>query len=433
MKMGDNIEIKKDALPVSILKKSMLIILFNVLILLLFVFWIPFKNVLEVKSELKGKIGSTTIIAPKSGVVKLDNISNEMAIKKNQIIGYYEQNKDWAPILATNDAIFNLQYDALLNNPQGSFEQLNTLDISIEEVIPELNNLKLALQQYAVLATNDRLLLEKKKKILLEKSNFENQKEKLFVRQDSLNKEDLSTLIASMQKRDSLLYFENILSKENIELKTVETVRKRMEIINKDLEHLTFLKNKSDIFADYLIFENNFYSELKRSQNIVKSTLHNLKNKLKSWNQKNTIIAPESGTLIYDDSQKRQVVQENDTIALISPQNLDTTNFLIYLNIPKKYIHYLQIGQKVRTELQEYPTIEFGVLEGELVEIFRESSQDYYLCKAKLTKGLQTSYGNRIEPKGIGYNCISKISVENESLWSKLKKVILWKYSDFRN
>ncbi|MDF1697339.1 MAG: HlyD family efflux transporter periplasmic adaptor subunit [Saprospiraceae bacterium] len=432
MKLFNNdYEIKKDVLPLSIIKTSLFVILINGIILLSFVFFVRFKNVIKVQSEMKGQESSLAVICTKPGVVVFDKLVNSQSIEKNQVIGHYEQNTDIDPILKTNTYLTDLTFEDLLIDPKKTVEELNALDVHVEEILPYISTLKDEMRRYSALYFGKRILFEEKEKIYQDETGVEVLEMKLYALQDSLNNE-LNTLLLGLNKRDSVLYNENSISKENIERKNIESLREKVMTINNNLAQLAFLHQSSDNKVEFLTARNNYYSELGDIKTRIKNILHDLKSRIQIWENDNTILAPYSGIVIFDDTKLRRAVDMNDTLAIISPKNINQSTYFVSMDIPKKYINYLKEGQKVKTEIDEYPSIENGYLEGVINFIPRETSGDVYKCKVQLTHGLQTNYGKNIEPKGVKYTGISKISVENQSLFEKLKKILIWKYWDFQ-
>ncbi len=119
-----------------------------------------------------------------------------------------------------------------------------------------------------------------------------------------------------------------------------------------------------------------------------------LKEAIASWDEQYLLRAKQAGQVekVLADADTRQAA--NNLLMSISPEQ--PPHYVAQLELPSYNGGKLQAGQKVLVKLDNYPEMEFGILEGVLAEGQQMKSNDAgevtYHLEAELPKRLLTSY-----------------------------------------
>lgn len=110
------------------------------------------------------------------------------------------------------------------------------------------------------------------------------------------------------------------------------------------------------------------------------------------WIQQYVILAPISGTLNYQNYwNKNQNIKQGDCVFTIIPN--DSTRIIARAHIPVQGAGKVKIGQRVNIKLQNYPYLEYGILNAEITSISRVPENNKYSLQLRLKNGLRTNYG----------------------------------------
>ncbi|NAS29373.1 HlyD family efflux transporter periplasmic adaptor subunit [Flavobacteriaceae bacterium R38] len=126
-----------------------------------------------------------------------------------------------------------------------------------------------------------------------------------------------------------------------------------------------------------------------------------LKNSILQWEQTYILKSPINGKVtIFDKWNKNQNVNQNETLYTIVPN--DHEKLIGKLNVPIQNSGKIEIGQRVIIKLANYPSQEWGSLNGKIVNISdvpkRGTEQAQYTIYVDI-KNLMTTYKKEIEFK----------------------------------
>lgn len=128
-------------------------------------------------------------------------------------------------------------------------------------------------------------------------------------------------------------------------------------------------------------------------QNITSKLITNIETlnaNINMWTQQYVLTAPISGTLNYQNYWNRnQNIKQGDCVFTIIPN--DSTRIIARAHIPILGSGKVKIGQRVNIKLQNYPYLEYGILNAEITSISRVPENDKYSLQLRLKNGLRTN------------------------------------------
>lgn len=139
--------------------------------------------------------------------------------------------------------------------------------------------------------------------------------------------------------------------------------------------------------------ENNYKQELEKAT-------QNLNVALSSWEQRFLIKSPIQGKVtVFDKWNQYQEVSLGETLFTVIPENLN--GIIGRVTLPVRNSGKVEKGQKVIIKLENYPSEEWGSLEGEIEsisEVPKQGEENQYTVYIAV-KDLNTSYGKQIQFK----------------------------------
>lgn len=177
------------------------------------------------------------------------------------------------------------------------------------------------------------------------------------------------------------------------------------EVIKVEQSHLTRKSQLNDIKIELHLYQikiNELYQGGEEAQIIQQEELeletesiqeHKLLllSKIREWKQKHMLISQISGTVSFNQAWKlHQFVNLDDTLFTVIPssQQMDA-----WMMVSGNGVGKIKPDQYVQIELENYPSAEFGLLEGKVVSINKVPNKQGYLVKLSLPDQLISNYG----------------------------------------
>ncbi|MGH1339207.1 MAG: HlyD family secretion protein [Aureispira sp.] len=132
----------------------------------------------------------------------------------------------------------------------------------------------------------------------------------------------------------------------------------------------------------------------------INQEIQDLKSKIMVWESKYKIRAPISGQVAFNQSIKSNdfIIASNPIITII-PETKQNQSIIIEGLLPIKSSGTLSIGQQAIIQLENYPSNQYGVIQGIVKDISLLPNKDFYRVKIELPKGLKTSYNKELFPQ----------------------------------
>jgi HlyD family secretion protein len=162
-------------------------------------------------------------------------------------------------------------------------------------------------------------------------------------------------------------------------MKNLETTKLTMNQKNQQIDEQKTLKIETD---------NNKRSELRQNY-------ENLVNQINVWEQDFVLKTPIAGQVTFTNFWSvNQFVTEGNVVFTVVPEN--EQEIIGKATIPVTGAGKVETGQKVNIKLDNYPYMEFGILEGEITNLsmvpVSNEQGSYYTAEISLNNNLTTNY-----------------------------------------
>jgi len=157
----------------------------------------------------------------------------------------------------------------------------------------------------------------------------------------------------------------------------------------------------------------------------INSLVRTIENELKNWESTYEIYAPYGGKLAYlKDLTKDQYLESGQQLFAVVPESKFYSGKLI---VPKQGFGKLKVGQKVRIALDNFPSHEYGYLEGKVTSISLLPNENNYRVDFELNQGMKSTYGKVLNftPKMSGSaDIITEDLRLSERIFNKFKNIL---------
>ena len=362
-------------------------LIFGLILMLVFISWfIKYPDVIQGQAILTTEQPPVKLISKTNGYIEQLYFKDNTSIKKGQTIAEITNptNKE------TIDSLSNLLTNFQIQNAEAIlplFEKIGVLG----EMQTEFNNLYNNLKEYHQITEdnyyrkslqninlqieyNDRLAWITKGELELLNQELNNAKEKF--------------------NSDSLLYYKEVISKNEFFSNQSEYIAKKQQLINTKKIYVNhkitvtnYLKQKTDLKKDN-------GDKIRNLETSIKASTNSIRNYTETWQQNYTITSPIEGKLSYLSS-----ITTNQYITAQEPLFAVTSNNQAYIGniqIPAQGYGKVAKGQQVKIKLDNYPYQQYGQLVGEIENISQIAGKEGYFVQVKLTKGLTSTYDKEL-------------------------------------
>jgi multidrug resistance efflux pump len=215
-----------------------------------------------------------------------------------------------------------------------------------------------------------------------------NQKEKLYSENHDLE--------ANKYRRDSALFYTNVISVNDLERSRQSLIRINIELQQVRLDQSAKsieLAEKQQLVNDYRI---NRSEESGKYYSILEESFLNLKAQLKIWKNNYLLISPVTGMVSFTRFwNANQSVLKGEPVLTIIPDKAG--EIIGRVNLKMDRSGKVNEGQLVFIKLSSYPYLEYGMLKGKVRKKSLIPSEDSYIIEVSLPQGLTTLYGKKLE------------------------------------
>lgn len=352
-------------------------------------YFIKYPDVILGRATISTETPPVFINSKVSGRMRALHVQNKTRVSVGQIIAEIEN-----PIPSSSiDSLqkFLTAASNFLTDPNDqSFQNFD--EIELYDVSNDFSSLKNILEEYHSYLFNNAQAQQLDD---LQNKLYANRKlQEISIREAELSKVDISYAKEryAMQEEEyklglvSKLDFLGAQTAYNQSLKTEESIKKGL--IQMDL---TIEDYKSQIRST--IAEGK--TKTKEYRNRIQELITLLENYITRWKTEFTIRAPIAGNLDYSGRIKvNQLINAGDQIFAIIPPS---AQFEILVELPAQGFGKVQVGQKVKLKLDNYPYNEYGFVNGSISSLASLPNGDIYQVQVALDNGLITSYNSQLE------------------------------------
>ncbi len=360
-----------------------------IIVLICLSYFLKYPDTIKSKVNITSTTPPIALIARQDGTIEKFFFSDGDEVKKGQSIALLDSEVNFSQfkkLQISLDTLANFKNESGYNKIQKSLQitGLGELQPSLNSLISNIREFNLLIssdielnaienttrlkQQYLMLISN----LNQKKSILLDK---ENMTKELINKNRSLNRKghlaDSELLSLEYQHFDNALSLEDIdiqLNNYNIRIKELEQNRSEFEIMNRERK----ISTRASIMDKY----------------------HQLLSDIEKWQRNHLLVSPIDGTVsLLEFWSVNQHVNKADTVATIVKNGGKIIGKML---VPSNGIGKVKKQHKVKIELSNYPSVEFGYLEASVLSISLVSSQKGYVVDVVFPNGLVTTYKKNI-------------------------------------
>lgn len=206
-----------------------------------------------------------------------------------------------------------------------------------------------------------------------------------LIKQELTNAED-------KYKAAKILYKKGVIAK--MDFYTEETIfrQKQMDVenakkttANQQITLLNLVQELSDLEFQY-------HEKERTLVNNIYANLLELENGIENWQQNYSFVAPVAGELVWlEKIHQNQFIEVGKSLFAITTNN---EKFIALATIPTTGFGKIEVGQQARIKLNNYPSYEFGHLEGVVSKLTEIPNENSYQVEITLAKGMTSSYNN---------------------------------------
>jgi len=396
---------------------SLIFIIFTALLLLTWFIQYP--------DTIYSQITLTTSQPPAELVSQVDGKIIELYVKNNESVSrgqpllLIESSVDYKSLKRLEKNLFNFR--KYLDTSQ--FLKLEELDLNIVN----LGELQLSVNQLVV-KLNELLMLIRSQQLSTRISNTEILSKQYRKLQDQLLSKKL-TWEKKLALESTFLRKKKELSKNGLisasEIMPIENSFLDKQLALKDIYiqmDLYEIKLR-DITQSLAVFKLEKEEEIQSLKYSVMNNYKELTSKISYWKQKYFVISPTNGIVSFSHFWSiNQYVNRGDVTVTIVNNNKTIIGKMLLNQIG---IGKIKLGQRVDIELESYPSVEYGQLEGIVKSMSLVPGKKGYMMDVSLPQKLTTSYGKNIpfSPNLIGN---AKIVTAKKRLFERFFSNILY-------
>jgi multidrug efflux pump subunit AcrA (membrane-fusion protein) len=401
MTENNNIEIRSEEVqeimgtpPRWIIRRGITIILLVVIVLLVGSYYYKYPDLIKARVTILSENPPVSVVARSDG--KLDKlfVADKQEVVANTILGIIENPANFEDVYELVQVLDSIQY--YFSIPDSFSDLLIKKEFSLGQYHSFYSSFISQLKAYQTFITynpNDQKIQSLKKQVSDYRNYYEKSRDQIAVlRQDY----ELSN---NQFVRDSSLYAIGVESEVNYEKSKTAMLRQKFAYQNS----MTNLAS-TQITMNQLGQQINEQGVLKVEMNnrilsALKEKYDNLTNQLKSWEQSYVLKTPISGKVTFTNFWSvNQFVSPGNVVFTVVPGN--EQKIIGKAIIPVVGAGKVKTGQRINIKLDNYPYMEYGILEGNIVNIsmvpVTAEQGSYYTAEVELSNDLITNYKKQL-------------------------------------
>ena len=396
--MSDNIELRSESvqeilgkMPSWIIRVGSGLVFLVVLILVIGSWFFSYPEIIESKLILTTENPPAELIARANGKIVELKVEDKQKVVSGDLLAVIENPANF-------EDIFSLGEELKKNSPiLDGTKPIGTVyadkNYRLGEVQVVFNNYLKACADYNRFV---ELQYHKKKKasLIQKRSNYRMYYNRQYKQRTILEKE--LTIVSREFHRDSLLFTRGVISKaeyqksEKIYLQqsyafhgsrsTLSSTQIQINQVDQEIIDLDLDKEK----------------QRKELQDIILHANDNLVAQIDIWEQNYLLKSPIDGSVSFNSFwSANQNVKLGDKVFTVLP--FDSTRIIARVELGMTRSGKVKLGQRVNIKLNNYPYMEYGMLEGRIRSISEVPEGDNYSLDVELANGLVTNYGIKLK------------------------------------
>ncbi len=392
----NEIEIRSDEvqeilsnIPVWFIRWGITVIFIIILLFVTLSYFIKYPDVISGSVTITTEIPPAKLVSKSSGEIQHLFLKDGIEVRKGDVIAEIRNPITRDAVNYLNKRIFEIEEG--LKQGLSKEIKLETNQFTFGTLQNDYNALAKAIDQYQIDLNGNQF--EKRKSILTRQISNYKKLAKINTQQIEYAQEDFNRADEKF-KSSQKLYQQNAISKVDLynEESAFNQIKNQIENLRKgDVQNSITLTDYERQLNDLEFDQMSKEIVLERE---IETYLENIKNEVVNWEENYFIKAPFDGTLNYLlPLAENQFIRAEINLFAIVPTD---ENYIGLVQLDKRGYGKVKVGQEVKIDLDNYPSNEFGRLNGEVESIALLPNEDSYLIKIRLIEGLISSYNQKL-------------------------------------
>lgn len=394
---GDKIELRSEEVqeimgtpPVWIVRWGITIILMVLAVLLAGSFFYKYPDLIDARITILSENPPVQVVARSDGKLVNIFIADKQKVEAGQLLGIIENPANYADVYKLADELDSIknyfEQPLMFNNL--AFDNEYNLGQNHSYYASWVSQLR-DYQTFLKFNTISQRILSLEKQV----ADYRNYIEKLRQQIAVLNKDYI--LATSQFKRDSTLHVRKVMSDVDFEKSEAAMLKQKYNYENA----MTNLAS-TQITVNQLVQQIQEQKVMNgETENkllaVLKERYDNLVSQLKAWEQSFVLKSPIVGVVTFNSFWSvNQFVGNGNVVFTVVP--FSEQKIIGKAMVPLAGAGKVEVGQRVNIKLDNYPYMEFGLLEGKIVNIsmvpVASDKGGYYTAEIELTQKLVTNY-----------------------------------------
>jgi HlyD family secretion protein len=343
---------------------------------------------------IQAPVEITTFNPPASLVARADGkithlfVSDRQSVKKNTVLATIENPADFNQVQQLRTKLNNIQ-EIIARKNNLNFDKLNFDSFNkLGEVQPAFTAFTKALGDVKRYSQID---FYRKKTAAVEKQiNMTKLYHDRLYSQRNLMEKDLK-LGKQQYNRDSTLFKNKVIAQSDLENTASLQLQKNYSFEGAQL-NLADMQIKLTVLEEQLLDLNLQAEEQEKQLFLTLGESHkSLLNQISVWEQLYVLKSPIDGKVTYTKYwSENQNVKLGETVLTVIPENKSV--IIGKLNLQMQGAGKVKIGQKVNIRFDNYPYMEYGMVQASIRNISMTSENNGYPVELQFPNGLKTNY-----------------------------------------
>ncbi len=398
---GDKIELRSEEVqeimgtpPGWIIRRGITIILMVLLVLLSGSWFYKYPDIIVARVTVLSENPPVSVVARSNGKLVNIFVTDKQKVEAGQLLGVIENPANYEDVYHLFLLLDSVQH--FFNEPH----QFNNLILNKEYSLGENHNYYTAwatqLREYQTFLNFNTI---SQRTLTLEKqvTDYYNYIEKLRQKIAVLNKDYI--LAISQFKRDSALHIRKVMSDVDFEKSEAAMLKQKYSYESAMTDLASTQMNMNQVKQQ--IQEQKVLNSETENKLIagLKEKYENLVSQLKLWEQTYVLETPIAGQVTFTNFwSENQFVAIGNVVFTVVP--FDEQKIIGKATVPLAGAGKVQIGQRVNIKLDNFPHMEFGLLEGKVSNIsmvpVATEKGGYYSAEIELSNKLVTNYNKEL-------------------------------------
>jgi HlyD family secretion protein len=398
---GSLIELRSDEVqeimgtpPAWIVRWGITIILLVVLVLLSGSFFYKYPDLIDARVTILSENPPVQVVARSDGKLVNILIADKQKVSANQLLGIIENPANFEDVYQLAEELDSIK--GYFDEPQLFNNLVFDKEYSLGQNHPYYTSWVSQLCDYQTFVrfnTISQRILSLEKQVV----DYRNYIEKLRQQIAVLNKDYI--LATNQFKRDSTLHVRKVMSDVDFEKSEAAMLKQKYNYENA-MTNLASTQITVNQLVQQIQEQKVMNGETEnRLLAVLKERYDNLVSQLKAWEQSFVLKTPVEGMVTFNNFWSvNQFVGNGNVVFTVVPFSVQ--KIIGKAMVPLAGAGKVEVGQRVNIKLDNYPYMEFGLLEGKIINIsmvpVATEKGGYYTAEIELTQKLVTNYKNEL-------------------------------------